>query len=554
MTHTLDFEMTRRSWLGVLIASVLGVAGWFIAPAPWSDESPVVRFEDPGSATLERAWPAAAESWTEGPVEIRLPTAWRADAPVRVCVRGATLDARLSLEWADGPTIAVPIAQRTDDAGCRWASIRPPVSARAALALLGLMVVLLLSEAIPLHFSALLIPVLASISGILTSNAALAPFFDPIIALFFAGFMIAEAMSRSGLDRTIAVRLVRSVGSTPVGLFVALLMWTGFLSMWMSNTAAMAVMLPIVMAVTEPLHDNRLRRGMVLAVAYAATIGGVGSAVGSASNGMAMSYLAEIDGQAPLFVDWFRYGLPFVLLMLPATGLVVWHRLGVGIDRAHYTEAMQAWVGAARTPRLDRSQAQVLAVFAGVVVLWLTEAWHPIDAAMAGLTGVVALGALGRVGQTELRHISWDALLVFGGGLCLGQCLVVSGASDWIASQLGVLAALPSWVAVAAVGTMTLLLSAVASNTAAAATILPLTLPLANVIGVDPGLLVVTAAIASSIDFALVVGTPPTMMAYATGLFTVRDIFRSGVVLDLLGLLVLCGALPLFWWLTGTFS
>jgi sodium-dependent dicarboxylate transporter 2/3/5 len=416
---------------------------------------------------------------------------------------------------------------------------------------MALIVMLLVVEAIPLHLTALLVPVLVAGAGILNAKLALAPFFHPTIALFLAGFVISEALHQSGLDRLMALRLVRAAGQSPLRVFAALVTSTAFLSLWMSNTAAMAVALPIVMAATAPMRDDGFRRAMILACAYAATIGGIGSAIGTPSNPLAMAYLSQVRDEPVVFVDWFWFGLPFVVLFLPVMGAIVWGRAARTIEQGAFATAMQELDATDRRKGLSWTQWKVLAVFLGVILLWFTEEYHGVEAGLCGLAGVVVLGTLNLLDRQTFRHISWESLLIFGGGLCLGDALVASGASDWIATRLAVLSVLPPNVAVGLVGLLTLALSAVASNTAAAATILPLTIPLATVIGVNPTQLIVTVAIASSIDFALVVGTPPTMIAYSTGLYTSGYIFRRGIVLDILGLALLVLLLPTLWQWSG---
>jgi sodium-dependent dicarboxylate transporter 2/3/5 len=193
----------------------------------------------------------------------------------------------------------------------------------------------------------------------------------------------------------------------------------------------------------------------------------------------------------------------------------------------------------------------VLAVFALVVAAWLTQSWHGVDTGIVALGGALALALLGAVRTDDLGTIAWPALLTFGGGLALGGFLVSSGASDWIAARLDILAALPPFLGVAAVALLTLGLTTVASNTATAAMLIPLAIPLAGVLGIEPALLVVVVAVASSIDYALVIGTPPTMIAYATRLYTAREIFRTGIALDALGLLLLVTVVRGLWSLFG---
>jgi sodium-dependent dicarboxylate transporter 2/3/5 len=294
------------------------------------------------------------------------------------------------------------------------------------------------------------------------------------------------------------------------------------------------------------------RKALVLSVAYASTVGGIGTVIGTPANPLAVAYLEDFVGRRVTFVDWLAIGLPFVAIFLPIMGAYTWWRMGATPDTERFAEARrvaQAELAAAGRP--TRDQLVVVAVFVGVIVLWLGEAWHGLDTGIVALAGAIALALAGRITQEDLGRISWASLLTFGGGLTLGMFLLNSGTSDWIAGQLSGLAVVPSPVAVAAIAAVTLALTAVASNTAAAAMLIPLAIPLASIIGVDPVMLVLVVALASSIDFALVIGTPPTLLAYATRLFTPGRIFSVGIVLDIAGLILIVTVMAWIWQLLG---
>ena len=198
-----------------------------------------------------------------------------------------------------------------------------------------------------------------------------------------------------------------------------------------------------------------------------------------------------------------------------------------------------------------RNQKIVLVVFVGTMLLWLTQRAHGLHPGIVALICVATLALLGMVKTADLGRISWSALITFGGGLVLGVFLVESGTSDWVATRFVGLAGLPHMITLSAVAILALGLTAVASNTATAAMLVPLSIPLAGVLGMDPVMLVIIVAIASSIDFALVIGTPPTMIAYSTGLYKTREIFKMGIILDLIGIAILVSAVVWVWQLMG---
>lgn len=548
-------------WRALAIAGLAALLGALVAPAPWPDGS--------SQLVVERGREVVADlpvnvgdtpSGTDLPFaggSVHLPDGIPADARITVEVRydappSSDEQTTVRLELPDGRSELVPVGATSADGTVVEAQRWPSHSAVAVLAVLGAVVVLWVSGAIPLFVTSLAIPVVLVVSGVGSPTAALSNFFHPIIALFLAGFLMAEAMRRTGLDHLAAISMIARAGRSPVALFAAMIGTSAFLSMWMSNTAAAAVLLPIAIAITAPLESPAYRRAVVLGIAYAATLGGVGSAIGTPANPLAIAFLDDFVGRRISFVEWFAIGLPMVLLFLPILGAYLWWRMGASPDGARFADARRVAQAELRaTGRPTRDQLTVMAVFVAVIAVWLAEPLHGIETGIVALGGAVVLALLRRIEPDDLNRISWSSLLTFGGGLTLGVFLVESGTSDWIATRLAVLSAVPGPVAVAAVATVSLLLTTVASNTAAAAMLIPLAIPLATIVGVDPVLLVLVVAVASSIDFALVIGTPPTLLAYSTRLFTAGEIFRIGVVLDLVGLVLLVTVVAWLWQMLG---
>lgn len=490
---------------------------------------------------------------THGDLTVELPGGVPTDEAVEVLVRnasGRTADTEVTLVLPDGTREVVPVLSSTGDEA--RALRRPPVDSGVAVALLAAVVVLWVSEVVPLHVTALGIPVVLATTGVQPADAALAPFFDPIIVLFFAGFLMARALAGTGLDRLAAAVVVARAGTSPARLLAAMIAASAFASMWMSNTAAVTVLLPVALAVTGPLEAPGYQRTVVLAIAYAATIGGVGSAIGTPANPLAIDFLDQFAGKEISFVEWFRFGVPLLVVFLPLMGLYLWWRGDVRVDPRRFDEARRvARQHQHDAGKLTGHQLQVLGVFGVVVCLWLTQQFHGFNTGIVALGGAVALMVLGRIETADLGRISWPTLLTFGGGLTLGTVLVTSGSADWVVTRLAAVDSWPQWLAVGAVASVALGVTTVASNTASAATLIPLAIPLAGLIDVDPVLLVVVVALASSVDFALVIGTPPTMLAYGTGLFRVRDILRRGILLDVLGLVLVVLVMPPIWDLLG---
>ncbi len=556
-------SMSVRARLLVTAAAVAAaLAGTAIAPAPW-DAGPadlVVSYRGRQVLTapvdLGGADPVLIEESTDdGEVTVEAPNGFPVTDRIvlRIAVDGVPVslgDVASDLVLADGTIEEVPVL-RVDE-GVATAARRPPAESGVVLAMLGVAVVLWVSEIVPLYVTSLTIPVVLAVAGAGSARETLAPFFDPIIVLFFAGFLLAESMHRVKLDHTAAVWLVSSARGGPVRLFATMLAVAAFFSMWMSNTAAVAVMIPIALAVTEPLGDLGYRKAVVLGIAYAATIGGVGSAVGTPANPLAISFIRSLTGREITFAEWFGFGLPMVIVFLPVMAVYLWLSSGARPDRTRMREAAETALDERR--RIGgpgRDQLIVLGVFGGVFAGWLSQSWHGQSPGIVALIGVIALVVLGKIEAPDLGRISWPTLLTFGGGLTLGVFMDPSGTSDWIVTRIGVGAGLPDLVGMAAVALVALGLTTVASNTAAAATLIPLAVPLAGVMGFDPVVLVMIVAIASSVDFALVIGTPPTMLAYSTGLYSTREILRRGAPLDLAGIVILVLLVEPIWSVFG---
>ncbi len=528
--------------------------GWLAAPEPWPTGDALLTVEVDGTVRIQEAvdlGPHEPISIEAGRTRIEFEAGIPTDRAIEATITAPTNDpgsVSVRLDLGDGRTQRIPILRYDDDTGTFTAARRPPVDVAPVLALLGFVVVMWVTEAIPLFVTSLLIPVVIVITESGSATDALAPFFHPIIALFFGGFLMAEAMRRVRLDHLAAISLVSWAGRSPAMLLVGMMGVSAFLSMWMSNTAAAAVLVPIALSVTAPIAHPGYRRVAVLGIAYAATLGGVGSAIGTPANPLAIEFLDSFAGRSISFVEWFGYGLPMVIVFLPVVAGYLWWRMGVQIDAGDFAAVRrEARAELHRTGRLDRNQIIVLAVFAGVMAVWLTQTFHGLNTGIVAVAGAAALAVLGKIVPEDLGRISWSALLTFGGGLTLGIFLTQSGASDWLAGRLAGLGGVPAWLGITVVAAVALLLTTVASNTATAAMMVPLAIPLAGILGIDPTLLVLVVAVASSIDFALVIGTPPTMIAYSTGLFTSRGIFRIGIVLDLAGIGLLVTVVIAIW-------
>jgi sodium-dependent dicarboxylate transporter 2/3/5 len=399
-----------------------------------------------------------------------------------------------------------------------WSTAPDPPALRAGVALFVLVGGLWLTQALHLTVTALAVPLLAVLAGVLTPKEALAPFAHPVIFLFLGGFALAAALSRQGLDRALAVgvlRLARGRRAVAVVLMAAL---TALLSMWRSNTATAAMMLPLALGLLSSEGEPdatpagpREQAFVLLAMACSASIGGIGTLVGSPPNAIAAAH-AGID-----FAQWLAFGLPLVALLWPGMLLVLYvvlrPRLGGRV--AMPTQAF-AW---------SRERIVTVAIFAAAVLGWVGGA--PLARALGvdadidtlvALAAVVALAGSGVLGWRDAkRGTQWGVLLLFGGGLALSEVMARSGASGFLASWL--LAAVqgaPPWLVMLGVVAFVVFLTELVSNTASAALLLPLLLPVAAGLGLPPVVLAVAVGVSASCAFMLPVATPPNAIVYAT--------------------------------------
>lgn len=566
VTENMTTETTglRRRWVAFGVALGTGALMTLVAPPGWpaGDGSAVLEYQ--GQAVLETdvtlgsPEDVVVQGLAEGLVfTLAFPSGMPVDGEILASVSASrdgepqrllSQDIEIRVIAPEVGSELIPVTGWDEEKLALEAVRRPPRDAALVLGLLGLVVVLWVTEALPLFVTSLLIPVVLVFSGVAGAVEATAPFFNPIIVLFFAGFLMAEAMKRTGLDHLLAVSITAQARRSPGMLFGAMIGITAVMSMFMSNTAAAAVLIPIAVAVSEPLDELGFRKALVLGIAYAATIGGVGSAIGTPANQLAVEFLGEFAARDIAFAQWFVFGLPMVILFLPVMGWYLWRTSQVEVDPERFREvARLALRERHQLGSPDRDQLVVLAVFAAVAIGWLTQTWHGLHAGIVALAGAAALYVLRKLDPEDLGRISWSSLLTFGGGLVLGLYIVRTGISDYVATRLAGLSGTPQIVTLLLVATITLVLTTVASNTASAAVLIPLAIPLAGVLDMDPTLLVLVVAIASSIDFALVIGTPPTMIAYSTRLYTAGQIFRKGVVLDLVGILILTVVIVRLW-------
>jgi sodium-dependent dicarboxylate transporter 2/3/5 len=411
-----------------------------------------------------------------------------------------------------------------------------PFQARVVLAITLLAGIMWIFEALPLHVTGIFAAFMLGTLGGFAPKQVFNPFFDPIIALLLGGFILGVAMQKHGLDRYMALKFLNKVGNGPGTVMFGMMAITSFLSFWITNTASTLIMLPIAVSI---LRTNKLKplrssyaKALVLSIGYAATIGGVGTIIGSTPNAFSVSFLAK-EGITLTFLDWMVYGVPLVVIMLP----VIW----IILNRMFKPEIKKINVSKFRG-RITRNQKIVFMVFVITVGMWLTTTVHGLNIYVVSLIPIILFYLLGMLRTGDFMKINWEALILFGSGLSLGAAISASGLDMIIAEQLGLaLVNQPLIIVLLAVAAVGIALTAVASNTAAAAIFIPIIIPFSNLFGIDMKFLVIFAAMSVSLDFILPIGTPPDTIAYASGYIRTRDMVKAGIFVTVAAILVLTG-------------
>jgi sodium-dependent dicarboxylate transporter 2/3/5 len=420
-----------------------------------------------------------------------------------------------------------------------------------------------ITEAIPIPATSLLPLVLFPLLGAGSIDEAARPYANPLIFLFMGGFLIALAMQRWDLHRRIALSVIQAVGTRPPALVFGFMLASAFLSMWVSNTATAMMMMPIGLSVVRLTETDEGRSAeqhtfaivLMLGIAYACNVGGMGTIIGTPPNALLQGFLSETYGVELSFARWMLVGVPFVVVGVPLTYFVLTRvAFTLELDRIAGGKALIQQELEALGP-LSRPEKMVGVVFGGVALLWMTRpllsSYIPglSDAGIA-MSGAVLLFLLPVNSQEGTFVLDWDAaadlpwgvLLLFGGGLSLASAVERTGLATWIGERLGALEGAPVVLLVLAVGTTIILLTELTSNTATTAAFLPIVASVAIGVGQNPYLLLVPAALAASCAFMLPVATPPNAIVYGSEVMTIPQMARAGMALNLLFLILVAAA------------
>lgn len=425
----------------------------------------------------------------------------------------------------------------------------------AAVALL--MATWWVTEVIPIFATALIPLVLFPILDITDIDAAAAPYADPMIYLFLGGFIIAIAMKRWDLHRRIALGIISFIGAKPRNIIAGFIVSSAFMSMWVSNTAATMMMLPIGLSVIQltktgtqdpdKLRQNRnFALALMLGIAYAANVGGLGTVIGTPTNALMIAFVNDAYNMEITFAQWMGLGVPVVILGLPIifytlTNIVFPVRLKTVPGGREYIDDEMKRLGT-----ISRPEMIVGSVFVLVALLWIGRPL--LEPIIPGLSdaSIAIFGALLLflipvnldksvfiMRWKDAEEVPWGVLILFGGGLSLAGAIQKTGLAEWVGGYFSILGGWPVILTIFVIAIIIIMFTELASNSATAAAFLPVIASVAIGIGQDPLLFAIPITMVASCAFMLPVATPPNAIVYGSGVMNIPQMVRAGLVLNL---------------------
>jgi sodium-dependent dicarboxylate transporter 2/3/5 len=415
-----------------------------------------------------------------------------------------------------------------------------------------------ITEPVPIPVTAMLPIVIVPLVSLDTIGNVTAPYSHPLIFLFLGGFMLSIAMERWNLHKRIALLTMLLVGTKPSQQIAGIMLVTAFLSMWMSNTATAVMMLPIGLSVIamqqeQGINNDNFAKAVLLSIAYAASIGGIATLIGTPPNALLAAYLERSYQLQLSFSDWMLFGVPLAISLL----LVCWlwltqfhfrlDNLPSVDSRALYRQKLSA------LGTMHNAEKLVLMVFSLAAFFWVFRgplsniSGIKLDDTLIAIFAASLLFILPvslKTGQRILnwedcQKLPWGVLLLFGGGLTLATQIDNSGLSAYIATQIGQLGSINLVLLIVLVTTVIIFLTEITSNTATAAAFLPLLGPVAVSLDTSAAMLVIPAAVAASCAFMMPVATPPNAIVFASGKLKIIDMVKAGLVLNLAAIVLI---------------
>ncbi len=434
-----------------------------------------------------------------------------------------------------------------------------PPQAVAVLAITTWIAIWWITEPIPLPATSLLPIILFPVMGILKLGVTTASYADPIVFLYIGGFLIAIAIEKTGLHKRIALYIIRSMGTSLKMIVLGFMISTAFISMWISNTATAIMMLPIGMAIItattsgDGKDKDHFRKALMLAIAYAASIGGLATIIGTPPNLVFAGIMRDMYQTDVSFLQWFSIGFPITCILLFISW---WYLVRIGFPLGNTRLAggrEELDQRLSLTGSMSKGEKIVSAVFLTVAVSWIIRSFvlqkliPGIDDTIIAMIGGVVLFLLpsGNKDGKRLLHwedankLPWGIVLLFGGGLALAEAFESSGLAQWIGQNMSGLAGLGVFAIILIVVAIVNFLTEFTSNLATVTMILPVLAPVAVSAGVHPHMLMVAATLAASCGFMMPAGTPPNAIAFGSGYLSIWDMVKTGFWLNIASIIVI---------------
>ncbi len=353
------------------------------------------------------------------------------------------------------------------------------------------------------------------------------PIASPVLVLFFGGFVLAAAASKHGLDIRLAKAFIKPFGTHPRMVLLAIILTTGLFSMFMSNTATTAMMIAIMSPLFKHFEGrDPFKKAMVLAIPFAANIGGIGTLIGTPPNAVAASVLNSM-GQPVSFLKWMLFGVPLAVVLLLLLWLILIKVFKPSSD--HFDILFPEPIA------VTWDLVLVVLTFSVTVLLWLTEPLHHIPSALVAMIPVMVFPMFGILDRKDLQKLDWDVLFLVAGGLTLGVAMQSSGLSNLLVDYLSGFALSPTLLLVVIV-VFSIILSNFMSNTSAANVIIPIVISISVI---DPMLGAIGVAFACSLAMSLPISTPPNAIAFATNAIDTREMVKYGTLMSVVGVILI---------------
>jgi solute carrier family 13 (sodium-dependent dicarboxylate transporter), member 2/3/5 len=447
-----------------------------------------------------------------------------------------------------GPVLAMVVYFILADKLAPPSSLLPPELVQPAAITAAITVLCVLwwvFEPVPIPVTSLIPLALLQITGVLDKNQVAQAYGSPLILLLLGGFILSKAMARSGAHRRLALAMINLCGGgSSRQLVFGFMVAAAVLSMWISNTATTLMLLPVALAILEKNEDQQLAAPLMLGIAYAASIGGIGTPIGTPPNLVFMQVYEEQLGKSIGFTEWMGWAVPVVILMVPVAGL--WLTRSLSYRGGFHLPEVGRW-------RVD--ERRVMIIFLLTALAWVTRKepfggwteWLGLNAndASVALVAVVLMFVVPNGKGEKLLDwetavtIPWGVLLLFGGGICLAKAFVASGLSGLVGESLTVVAHWPIILMMLVLCLAVTFLTEATSNTASTVLLMPVLAAAALAADIDPRFLMVPAAMSASCAFMLPVATAPNSIIYGSGFVPTQRMAKEGLALNLAGAVII---------------